>query len=181
MSGTRTSPVTHGAGDVVDPRATRITAAVTTVVLAVVLATSNVWLLAVQAVLFGIAAALGVRRSPYGWAFVHLVRPRLGPPRDVEDATPPRFAQSVGFAFAAVGLLGYGAGATIVGEAATAAALAAAFLNAAFGLCLGCEAYLVLRRLRSPARGIAAIQTNADTSHKSSNKSSHQPSHEEKS
>ncbi|MCZ7429258.1 DUF4395 family protein [Micromonospora sp. WMMA1949] len=34
-----------------------------------------------------------------------------------------------------------------LGLAATGAALAAAFLNAAFGLCLGCEAYLTIRRL----------------------------------
>jgi hypothetical protein len=30
---------------------------------------------------------------------------------------------------------------------ATAAALAAAFLNAAFGYCLGCEMYLLVRRV----------------------------------
>jgi Domain of unknown function (DUF4395) len=41
---------------------------------------------------------------------------------------------------------GYAAGLTWLGIAATAAALVAAFLNAAFGFCLGCEMYLLLRR-----------------------------------
>ncbi|MEU2630514.1 DUF4395 family protein, partial [Kitasatospora sp. NPDC007106] len=52
----------------------------------------------------------------------------------------------VGLAFALVGTLGFLSGADWLGLAATGLALAAAFLNAAFGYCLGCEAYLLLRR-----------------------------------
>ncbi|MFI6789995.1 DUF4395 domain-containing protein [Nonomuraea sp. NPDC050383] len=127
-----------------DPRALRFGAAVTTLVLALVLVTDSAWLLAAQAVVF----ALGVAgRSPYGMVFRALVR---SAPKVTEDARPPRFAQGVGLVFAVAGLAGLLAGITPLALGATAAALLAAFLNAAFGLCLGCETYLLIRRL-SPA------------------------------
>jgi hypothetical protein len=135
----------------VDVRGPRFGAAVTTVVLLVVLTTGSGWLLAAQAVVFAIGAGAGLRRAPYGLLFTHLVRPRLAPSSAFEDEAPPRFAQGVGLLFAAVGAVGYLSGATALGIAATALALAAAFLNAAFGYCLGCEMYLVLARLRRPA------------------------------
>ncbi|WP_042426523.1 DUF4395 domain-containing protein [Streptacidiphilus anmyonensis] len=133
----------------VDPRGPRFAAVLTTLVLVVVLATGSGPLLAAQAVVFALGAALGLRYSPYGWLYRRLVRPRLGPPRELEDERPPRFAQAVGFTFAAVGAVGYLSGATWLGVAAAALALAAAFLNAAFGYCLGCEVYLLAVRGRA--------------------------------
>ncbi|MGW2564075.1 DUF4395 domain-containing protein [Streptomyces sp. NPDC001514] len=130
----------------IDVRGPRFGAAVTTVVLAVVLITSSGTLLAWQALCFAVGAVAGVQRSPYGWLFRTVVRPRIGPPADVESPVPPRFAQGVGLVFALVGLVGYGWGPAWLGMAATACALAAAFLNAAFSYCLGCEMYLLLRR-----------------------------------
>ncbi|GAA2402620.1 DUF4395 domain-containing protein [Streptomyces glaucosporus] len=130
----------------IDTRGPRFGAAVTTAVLAAVLVTGSSRLLAAQALVFAAGAALGVRRSPYGLLFRFLVRPRLGPPKEFEHPAPPRFAQGVGLVFALVGLVGYGAGPVWLGMAATACALAAAFLNAVFGYCLGCEMYLTLRR-----------------------------------
>ncbi|MFJ1970102.1 DUF4395 domain-containing protein [Streptomyces sp. NPDC087903] len=131
----------------IDVRGPRFGAAVTTLVLAVVLITGSAWLLAWQTLAFALGAAGGVGRSPYGWLFRTLVRPRLGRPTEFESPEPPRFAQAVGLAFAGVGLLGFTLGADWLGVAATGAALAAAFLNAAFGYCLGCEMYLLVRRL----------------------------------
>lgn len=131
----------------VDPRGLRFAAWLTSVVLAVVLLTGSGWLLLVQTVVFALAAGLGLRFSPYGWLFRTLVRPRIGPPAELEPATPPRFAQGVGLAFAALGTVGFLAGLPLLGIVATAFALVAAFLNAAFGLCLGCETYLLLARL----------------------------------
>ncbi|MDX6301142.1 MAG: hypothetical protein QOF53_2356 [Nocardioidaceae bacterium] len=134
----------------VDPRGPRFAATLTTVLLAVALlvapSTGTVVLLAVQAVLFGIGAVAGVARTPYSWLFRTFVRPRLGPPAELEDAAPPRFAQTVGLGFTIVALGGYLAGLDLLGAVATGFALAAAFLNAAFGLCLGCEVYLLARR-----------------------------------
>ncbi|MDI5965361.1 DUF4395 domain-containing protein [Streptomyces sp. SL13] len=134
----------------IDARGPRFGAALTTVVLAVVLVTSSGWLLAAQTAVFALGALLGVRRSPYGVLFARLVRPRLGPPAETEDAAPPRFAQAVGLAFAAIGVIGYFAGPQWLGQAAAGCALAAAFLNSAFGYCLGCEVYLLLRRAGGP-------------------------------
>jgi hypothetical protein len=128
---------------VVDPRGLRFGAALTTLVLALVLVTGNGWLLAAQALVFALGA---VDQSPYGLLFRRFVRPRLGPPAQLEDARPPRFAQVVGLAFALTGVVGFLLGSNVLGLTATAAALIAAFLNAAFGVCLGCELYLLFRR-----------------------------------
>jgi hypothetical protein len=138
----------------IDPRGARFAAAVTAVVLAAVLllapAPIGVALLAVQTAVFAIGAGRGVQHTPYSWLFRTVVRPRIGPPAEREDAAPPRFAQAVGFGFAAVGLVGFLLGASLVGVVATGFALAAALLNAVFGLCLGCEAYLLIKRLTGP-------------------------------
>ncbi|MFB8245151.1 DUF4395 domain-containing protein [Streptomyces sp. NPDC055952] len=130
----------------IDARGPRFGAVVTTVVLAAVLVTGSAWLLAWQTLAFLLGAAGGVRRSPYGVLFARLVRPRLGPPAAFEAPEPPRFAQAVGLLFAGLGLVGFTVGPEWLGFAATGAALAAAFLNAAFGYCLGCELYLLVRR-----------------------------------
>jgi Ca2+/Na+ antiporter len=140
----------------IDPRGPRFAAWITTLVLAVVLLTGSGWLLLAQAAVFALGT-LG--HNPYALFWKHGL-PKLGvtrtPPAELEDARPPRFAQLVGFVFALVGVLAFAAGASVVGLVATAAALAAAFLNAAFGLCLGCELYLIVRRTTSRDEGVPA-------------------------
>jgi hypothetical protein len=126
----------------VDVRGPRFAAWMTTVVLSVVLLTGSGWLLAAQALVFALGAFVGMGAAPYAVLYRYLVAPRLRPPTERENATPLRFAQGVGFAFALVGTVGYLAGSPVAGLVATALALVAAFLNAAFGLCLGCLAYL---------------------------------------
>ena len=135
----------------VDPRGQRFGAALTTVVLAVVMVTGWWVLLAAQALVFAAGAGLGLRYAPYGGIYRALVLPRLGPPTETEDEAPPRFAQAVGLVFAVVGVAGYASGLVSLGLVATGAALAAAFLNAAFGFCLGCEMYLIIRRIIGPS------------------------------
>ncbi|SNQ50025.1 conserved membrane hypothetical protein [Frankia canadensis] len=130
-----------------DPRGMRFTAAVTTVVLAVVLVTGSGWLLLAQTVVFAIGAAAGVRYAPYAVVFRALIRPRLGPPASTEDPAPPRFAQFVGTIFGIVGVVGFLAGVAVLGYAAAAAAFVAAFLNAVFEFCLGCQMYLFFRSI----------------------------------
>ncbi|EST20307.1 DUF4395 domain-containing protein [Streptomyces roseochromogenus] len=130
----------------IDVRGPRFAAAVTTAVLAAALILQSGWLLGWQTLVFALGAAAGVQRSPYGWVFRTAVRPRLGPPREFEAPEPPRFAQAVGLVFAGLGLAGFAVGPQWLGLAATGAALAAAFLNAAFGYCLGCEMFLLLKR-----------------------------------
>jgi len=130
----------------IDPRGPRFGAAITVAVLAVVLITGSAWLLGAQVLVFAIGALAGLRYAPYGIVYRRLIRPRLGPPAHTEAEAPPRFAQGVGMVIAAVGVLGYAMGATGVGMVFTGLALVAAFLNAAFDLCLGCQAYLFIQR-----------------------------------
>jgi hypothetical protein len=144
----------------IDPRGPRFAALITTVVLAVVLVTGSVWLLAAQALVFAVGAVFGLRYSPYGLLYRRLVRPRLGPPAELEPEAPPRFAQTVGLVFALVGVAGYATGLTWLGMAATAAALAAAFLNGVFGFCLGCEMYVLIRRIWPGRQSL--VPANAD-------------------
>jgi len=130
----------------IDPRGPRFGALLTMVVFAVVLATGNYWVLAAQAVVFAIGTLVGLQYSPYGLIYRWLVRPRLGPPKELEDAAPPRFAQGVGLFISIIGIAGYAAGITPLGITAAALGLIAAVLNGVFGLCLGCEMYLIIRR-----------------------------------
>jgi hypothetical protein len=139
------------AGPAVDPRGPRFAAILTTIVLAVVLVTQWWPLLAVQTVVFAIGAFVGLKPAPYSIVYRTLVAPRLGPTDEREDAAPLRFAQAVGFVFALVGTIGFAVGIAPLGIVATAFALFAAFLNAAFDFCLGCEVFLLIKRF-SPTR-----------------------------
>jgi hypothetical protein len=135
----------------IDVRGPRFAAWVTAAVLAVALVLGSGGLVAGQAVVFAVGAFAGLRYAPYGVLFRLLVAPRLGPVREREPESPPRFAQLVGFGFAVVGAAGYLLGAPVLGAVATGFALVAALLNAATGFCLGCELYLIARRAL-PAR-----------------------------
>ncbi|WP_149204961.1 DUF4395 domain-containing protein [Actinotalea subterranea] len=140
----------------IDPRGPRFGAAISATLLAATLLLGTqpaaLLLLGVSAALFLVGTARGAQGSVQGLLFRALVRPRLAPPRELEAPAPPRFAQLVGLVVTgsgvALGLTGL-EGAVPV---AAAIALAAAFLNAAFGFCLGCELYLLLARLRAARR-----------------------------
>ena len=97
---------------------------------------------------FAIGALRGPRRHPYGVLFATLVAPRVGPVTEREPVQPLRFAQFVGLIFTIIGLAGFAFGAPLVGVIATALALTAAFLNAAFGICLGCQIYPLVAHIR---------------------------------
>lgn len=135
----------------IDPRGPRFSAVITSVILAIVVVTGSGWLLLAQTVVFAIGALAGLRYAPYGIVYRLAVRPRLGPPAELEAEAPPRFAQGVGMACGAIGTIGFLAGSPVLGVVFTALALAAAFLNAAFDLCLGCQLYLFIQRLRPAA------------------------------
>jgi hypothetical protein len=135
----------------IDPRGPRFGAAVTAALLVITLllgsGPSATALLIVIALLFLLGVARGVQGTLQGLAFKAWIRPRLAPPTELEDPRPPRFAQLVGLLVVGVGLLLAAAGFPAGVPIAAGVALVAAFLNAAFGLCLGCELYLLGRRL----------------------------------
>jgi hypothetical protein len=146
----------------IDPRGPRFGALITMVVFAVVLITGSAWLLGAQAVVFAIATVFGMRYAPYGLIYRWLVRPRLGPPKELEAEAPPRFAQGTGLFISVIGVIGYAAGITPLGMAAASAGLLAAFLNGVFGLCLGCEMYLLIRRIWPGRQALATAETDKE-------------------
>ncbi|HYR15539.1 MAG TPA: DUF4395 domain-containing protein [Mycobacterium sp.] len=150
--------INTGAQDQVDVRGPRFAAWVTTVVIVATLVVSAfseagaAVVLGLQAVVFAVGAWRGPRQHPYGLIFQRLVAPRVGPVTEKEPAPPLKFAQLVGFVFAVVGVIGFATGVPLLGMIATGFALVAAFLNAAFGICLGCQLYpLVARYRRAPS------------------------------
>jgi hypothetical protein len=142
----------------VDVRGPRFAAWITTAVLVATLLVAAVsplaaaLILGVQAIVFAIGAWRGPRQHPYGLIFARLVLPRLGPVTEKEPVPPLKFAQLVGFVFAVLGVVGFACGIQLLGLIATGFALVAAFLNAAFGICLGCQLYPLISRLtQSPS------------------------------
>jgi hypothetical protein len=133
----------------IDAPGPRFGAVITTTVLAIALVTQNKWVLLAQGLIFAIGALRGPQFTPYGLIFKTLIKPRLSQPGPTEDVRPPKFAQSVGFLFALIGLIGAFTGVDLLFTIAVGAALGAAFLNAAFNYCLGCEMYLLGLRLTS--------------------------------
>ncbi len=136
----------------IDARSPRFGAAITTVVLAIILVLGSGSeiagiLLVLQALAFAAGAILGLPAQPYGVIFRKLIRPRLLPPKELEEQAPPRFAQAVGLVFALVGLAAWVFAVPSIFYVAIGSALAAAFLNAVFAFCLGCEVFLLIGRM----------------------------------
>lgn len=146
----------------IDPRGPRFAAGITTLLLVVAtylalisappaatpggrVADPGFIAVAIVAALF-LWGVVSPRTAPWGVVFRRFVRPRLAPPAELEDPRPPRFAQGVGLFVTALGLLLHLLGVPWALPLAAAAALIAAFLNAAFGFCLGCQIYLLLQR-----------------------------------
>ncbi|TDW29028.1 DUF4395 domain-containing protein [Cryobacterium psychrophilum] len=139
----------------IDPRGPRFSAAITAALLLVTVflslvgaSASALVLLTVLAGLFAWGAIAGAGRHPYGLLFKRFVRPRLAPPLELEDQAPPTFAQAVGLAVTLVGVVLGVVGIPEAVGAAAAVAFVAAFLNAVFDYCLGCQVYLLLVRAR---------------------------------
>jgi hypothetical protein len=133
----------------IDARGPRWSAVITTVVLATALVTSSLWVVAFQAAVFAIGALRGPQFTPYAVIFKKLIKPRLKSAATLEDVRPPQFAQAVGLGFALVAVIASVTGSGGVFTIAVGFALAAAFLNAAFDFCLGCEMYLLILRART--------------------------------
>ena len=136
------------APQLIDARGPRFSAALTTIVLSLALVTSSMWIVVAQAIVFAIGAWRGPQFTPYAFIFRTIVKPRLMSAVISEDIRPPQFAQSIGLLFAFAAIAGSITGLTGLFVIAVSFALAAAFLNAVFNFCLGCEVYLLLLRVR---------------------------------
>jgi hypothetical protein len=143
-------PVQQG----IDPRGPRFTAGVTAILLLVVIALAlllpTAWpafaLFAVLSALFALGAFAGIAHGPWSIVFRKLIRPRLKAPLELEDPTPPTFAQGVGFVITLAGLVLHLLGVPYAIVISASLAFVAAFLNSVFAYCLGCQIYLLLVR-----------------------------------
>jgi len=132
----------------IDARGPHFSAFLTSIVLATALVTSDLWIIIAQAVVFSIGAIRGPQLTPYAFIFRKYIKPRLKGKALLEDIRPPQFAQSIGLLFALTAIAGASVGISPLFTIAVSFALAAAFLNAVFNYCLGCELYLLLLRVR---------------------------------
>lgn len=153
----------------IDPRGPRFAAIITSALLLIALVLSLIGvstaspgldpgfiLLVVIALLF-LWGVLSPATAPWGALYRAVVRPRLAPPAELEDPRPPRFAQGVGLAVVVVGLVLHLIGVPWALPVAAGAAFIAAFLNAAFAFCLGCQIYLLLQRAGIAGRATPAV------------------------
>lgn len=137
----------------IDPRGPRFNQAV----LAVALLTGFLvdWrpVVPLFALVLLVGAALGPRYGPFLALYAKVIRPRLGPPGEMEDPRPPRFAAAVGVVFLTAATLAFAAGPPGIGWGLALVVAALAGLSATTGICVGCEMYLVLARRRNPVAG----------------------------
>lgn len=109
----------------------------------------DVWLVApIFAVVLFLGAAFGPRYGPVLRFYQDVVRPRLGTPTEMEDPRPPRFASTIGTIFLTAATIVFVTGPASVAWALALVVAALAALAAATGICIGCEMYVLLARLR---------------------------------
>jgi hypothetical protein len=143
--------------DVIDARAPRFNQATIGVVSAVALLTGWWWLLALLALQLVLGLRFGRRYCLPCVFYFEVVQPRIGE-GPVEDARPPRFANVVGAAFLSAATLAYLAGLAAVGAVLGGIVAVLALLAATTGLCVGCEVYKLLARVRGVRPGrVAAL------------------------
>ena len=132
----------------IDARGPRFGAVLTTAVLVALFISESLPLALWQLGVFAIGAFIGPQATPYAWIYRTLVKERLRDEVPTEDSRPPRFAQAVGFLFALTATMALLIDSFYFFHVAVGFALVAAFLNAAFDFCLGCEMYLFFMRVR---------------------------------
>lgn len=132
----------------IDPRGPRTNQAVLAVGLAVGFVLGWWPVAPIFAVILGLGVAFGPQWNPVLVGYRHLLAPRLGPPSELEDPRPPRFAAAVGVAFLVAATAAFVLGATTLGWVLALVVAALAALAATTGICVGCEMYLAAARLR---------------------------------
>jgi hypothetical protein len=89
----------------------------------------------------------GPTLSPLGQFVTRVVTPRLGLRERPVAGPPKRFAQAIGVVFSVTALIFTGLGWWTAAEVFLGLLAAAAFLESALGLCLGCKTFAVLMRV----------------------------------
>ncbi len=143
----------------IDPRGPRTNQAVLATGLVLGFVFGQVWVAPLFAVVLFLGAAFGPRYGPVLRFYAEVIKPRLAPPSAVEDPRPPRFAAAVGVVFLSAATLAFALGATVVGWGLALVVAALAALSAVTGLCVGCEMYVLLVRLRGGVRVVTVDRT----------------------
>lgn len=143
----------------IDPRGPRANQAVLATGLVLGFVVGLEWVAPLFAVVLFIGAAFGPSYGPVLRFFRDVIRPRLSPPSELEDPRPPRFASAVGVVVLAGGTLAFLVGASVVGWVLVSVVAALAGLSAVTGLCVGCEIYVGLVRLRG---GVRVVTTDRE-------------------
>ena len=154
----------------IDPRGPRTNQAVLATALVLGFVTRQWWVAPVFAVVLGLGAALGPAWGPVLRLYASVIRPRLAPPTELEDPRPPRFAAAVGVVFLVAATFAFALDADVVGWTLSLMVAALAALAAITGLCVGCEIYVLLVRLRGGVR-IVTFERALDTESVSANSS----------
>jgi hypothetical protein len=132
----------------IDPRAPRFNQAVLTIALLGGFLLDLRLTAPLFAVVLFLGAAFGARYGPFLRLFAEAIKPRLGPPAELEDPRPPRFAATVGVIFLGGATIAFALGAVGFGWALTLIVAVLAGLAATTGLCVGCEIYVFVARRR---------------------------------
>lgn len=136
------------APDPIDPRGPRFNQAVLATALLLGFVVDWRPVVPIFALVLLAGAALGPRYGPFLALYAKVVRPRLAPPRELEDPRPPRFASTLGVVFLGAATVAFAAGAPGLGWALALVVAGLAALSAVTGICVGCEMYLLLARRR---------------------------------
>jgi hypothetical protein len=132
----------------IDPRGPRFNQAVLSVaLLAGFLADWRV-VIPLFAVVLLVGSAFGPRYGPFLRLYASVIKPRLGPPDELEDPRPPRFASTIGVLFLGAATVALLAGSPGVAWGLALVVAALAGLAAVTGICVGCEVYLFIARRR---------------------------------
>ena len=132
----------------IDPRGPRFNQAVLTVALLAAFLTGARWVVPIFAAVLFLGAAFGPRYGPFLRLYADVIKPRLSPPRELEDPRPPRFAATVGVVFLSAGTLSFLLGSDLAGWVLALIVAALAGLAATSGICVGCEIYTIAARRR---------------------------------
>jgi hypothetical protein len=132
---------------VIDSRAPRTNQAVIGSLALLAFVLDAKWLVALLALQFILGLTLGRRWCLPCLLYFEVIQPRIGEGR-LEDSRPPRFANQVGAAFLSVATIAFLAGAGTFGWVLALIVSTLALFSAMSGVCLGCEAYVLIARAR---------------------------------
>jgi len=154
----------------IDPRGPRTNQAVLAVALVVGFLLRLEWVAPLFALVLGLGALFGPKYGPVLRFYQAVIKPRLAPPAELEDPRPPRFAAAVGVMFLVSSSAMFVLGAATVGWTLALIVAALAALAAISGICVGCEMYVLLIRLRG---GVRVVTIDRATGHRASARDIH--------